>query len=171
MIPTARLLRDAIIRSKRKPSPKVASPKTTNMILSILKKHAPVGRSTKEIFDEAISTWPPASPPSIPEPYRSSKGVIIQPMNQPLDHPIRSVRFLKFLLNELKTGRVVKISYISTDEESLTGTERSRMMDKKGNMREDPRAFRWTLNEQGIHWENKTVNAEEDEGESQEESR
>jgi hypothetical protein len=65
------------------------------MALSILKKHAPVGLSTKEIFDEATATWPPGPyslPRNMPPTHRNTHGNIIHPPAGPINHPMRSVK-------------------------------------------------------------------------------
>ncbi|KAJ6539313.1 hypothetical protein B0H19DRAFT_1269642 [Mycena capillaripes] len=142
------------IRFRRLPNHQTKE--AANMVLSILSRHAPQGLSSKQLFDEAMTLYPPG-PPLPPRnslrAQRSAFGTNIQPMNEPMNHPLRSLRrasaspsaFLKsVVLKELQQQQQVDKSCVPVHENTLSEAERERFVVKGGSVGE-PKAWRWTL--------------------------
>ncbi|KAJ7276365.1 hypothetical protein B0H12DRAFT_1065970 [Mycena haematopus] len=128
------------------------TPQASEMVLSILRNNAPRGLTTREIFNEAITIWPPGPslpPRNTPRAHRSSGGRIIQPMPEPLNHPLRSIKYIKKVLANLESQRIIRLAFGPVDKAKLTAAERARLTDKAGYLRAELKAFRWTLQSTG----------------------
>ncbi|KAF8195931.1 hypothetical protein K438DRAFT_1826752 [Mycena galopus ATCC 62051] len=121
------------------------------MVLWVLKKHSPIGLTTKELMEEALIIWPPGPPPPPPSnsrPHRNIHGMIIQPMPEKLNHPFRSIKYLKKVLANLESQQIIRMACVLLDEGSLTEAERERFeleRRKKGAEVAKRIGFRWTL--------------------------
>jgi len=92
--------------------------KARQIVLSVLRPHAPLGLTTHEIFEACVTQFPEAKqeapPPRIMIPRKRLKGGIPVPPvpDAPYrEHPIRSVRYLKKVVLEhlVATDEVEKI--------------------------------------------------------------